>query len=170
MKILVMSDSHGCRERMQDIVKANVEDIDAVIFCGDGARDWESLGEMAELRHKTLIAVAGNCDTMSTNPRTSFDELGGYKFYITHGHFQFVKEGYDYIAMDAMKNERQIVCFGHTHNQYCGSFGDVTLFNPGAVLSSCFGTIHIHEETGKVTFRHFYWDHDKAVLHDEYRF
>ena len=170
MKLLVLSDSHGCRERLRDIVEAYADVIDGVIFCGDGERDWMALNDLQCLRHKRCIAVCGNVDTMSMNPRTSFDDIGGYKFYITHGHFQFVKEGYDYIAMDAEKNGRQVVCFGHTHRQYCAQWGSVFLFNPGAVLNDCYGSIHIHEDTGGITFRHWYWDHGNAILHDEYHF
>lgn len=170
MKILVLSDSHGCKDRLRDIVEAYAPVVDAVIFCGDGERDFASLNDLQALRHKKVIAVCGNVDTMTMNPRTSFDELGGYKFYTTHGHFQFVKEGYDYIAMDAAKNGRQVVCFGHTHRQYCANWGDVYLFNPGAVLNSCYGSIHIHDDTGGITFRHWYWDNGEAVLHDEYHF
>lgn len=170
MKILVLSDSHGCKDRLKDIVEAYAPVVDAVIFCGDGERDWASLNDLQCLRHKQCIAVAGNVDSMSMNPRTSFDEIGGYKFYTTHGHFQFVKEGYDYIAMDAEKNGRQVVCFGHTHRQYCANWGNVYLFNPGAVLNNCYGSIHIHEGNGGITFRHWYWDNGEPVLHDEYHF
>lgn len=170
MNILVLSDSHGCVDRLRDILEAQAPEADAVIFCGDGERDWAKMNDLQCLRHKQCIAVCGNCDTMSMNPRTSFDTLGDYRFYITHGHFQFVKEGYDYIAMDAEKNDRQIVCFGHTHRQYFGNWGSVYLFNPGAVLNSCFGTIHIHESRNGVTFRHYYWDNGESVLHDEYHF
>ena len=170
MKILVLSDSHGCRDRLRAIVEACAPVVDAVIFCGDGERDWASLNDLQCLRHKQCIAVAGNCDTMSMNPRTSYDEIGGYKFYTTHGHFQFVKQGLDYIAMDAMKDGRQVVCFGHTHDQYCGQWGDVFLFNPGAVLSDCYGSIHIHDHSNGITFRHWYWNDGDATLHDEYHF
>ena len=136
MKILVLSDSHGCRDRLRAIVEAYAPVVDA----------------------------------MSMNPRTSYDEIGGYKFYTTHGHFQFVKQGLDYIAMDAMKDGRQVVCFGHTHDQYCGQWGDVFLFNPGAVLSDCYGSIHIHDHSNGITFRHWYWNDGDATLHDEYHF
>lgn len=170
MNILVLSDSHGCHDRLRDIVDAYAPNVDAIIFCGDGERDFASLNDLQSIHNKRIIAVAGNMDMMSMNPRTSFDELGGFKFYSTHGQLQYVKEGYDYIALDAQKNGREIVCFGHTHRQYCARHGDVYLFNPGAVLNSCYGTIHIHEATHDVTFRHWYWDHGKPVLREGYHF
>ena len=170
MKILVVSDTHGCSDLLRDIVEAYSPVVDTVIFCGDGERDWASLNDLQALRNKRCIAVCGNCDLMSMNPRTSFDNIGAYRFYVTHGHYQFVKQGYDYIAEDAEKNDRQVVCFGHTHRQYCAQWGNVYLFNPGAVLNSCYGTIHIHDDTGGITFRHWYWDHGDAVLRDEYHF
>ncbi len=151
MKILVLSDVHGCRDRLRDIVEAYAPVVDAVIFCGDGERDWASLNDLQCLRHKQCIAVAGNVDSMSMNPRTSFDEIGGYKFYTTHGHLQ-------------------VVCFGHTHRQYCANWGDVYLFNPGAVLNNCYGSIHIHDHSNGITFRHWYWDNGEPILHDEYHF
>ncbi len=170
MKILVLSDTHGYKDRLRDVVEAYAPVVDAVIFCGDGERDWASLNDLQCLRHKQCIAVCGNVDSMSMNPRTSFDELGGYKFYVTHGHYQYVKEGYDYLAADAEKNGRQVVCFGHTHRQYCGQWGNVFLFNPGSLMNDCYGSIHIHEGTGGITFRHWYWDHGNATLHEEYHF
>ena len=66
--------------------------------------------------------------------------------------------------------KRQVVCFGHTHDQYCGQWGDVFLFNPGAVLSDCYGSIHIHDHSNGITFRHWYWNDGDATLHDEYHF
>lgn len=170
MNILVLSDSHGCVERLKDIIEAH-SDMDAVIFCGDGQRDiLAAMNELPCMKKMKVIAVAGNCDTMSDFPRTSFDELDGKKFYITHGHYQYVKSGYDYIAMDAEKNGREVVCFGHTHRQFFENWGKVFLFNPGAVLNSCYGTIHIHDSWEGITFRHYYWDHNQPVLHDECHF
>ena len=51
MKILVLSDVHGCRDRLRDIVEAYAPVVDAVIFCGDGERDWASLNDLQCLRH-----------------------------------------------------------------------------------------------------------------------
>lgn len=170
MKILVLSDSHGCSELLQDIANAYAPVIDTVLFCGDGARDWDTVRSLPSMRDKRQIAVAGNCDMLSDLPRTSFDNIGAYRFYVTHGHLQYVKEGFDYLAADVETNDRQVAVFGHTHRQYCGRWGDIFLFNPGAVLNSCYGTIHIHDDTGGITFRHWYWDHGDAILRDEYHF
>lgn len=155
MKILVVSDSHGYKERLKDIVEANA-DAEVVIFCGDGERDFNALNEVQSLRNKRVIAVCGNCDTMSFYPRTSFDEIGGHNFYITHGHYQYVKSGYDYIALDAQKNNRDVVCFGHTHVQHYEKRDNLILFNPGAVMNSQYGTIEISDDRS-IHFYHWEW-------------
>ena len=40
-KLLVLSDSHGGRDAIERILKAESKNIDALIFLGDGLRDLE---------------------------------------------------------------------------------------------------------------------------------
>ena len=39
MNILVISDSHGRRERIEEAVERQIKKPDAIIFLGDGLRD-----------------------------------------------------------------------------------------------------------------------------------
>jgi len=58
MNILVISDSHGRRERIEEALARQIKKPDAIIFLGDGLRDITS----AEIGDIPVYAVSGNCD------------------------------------------------------------------------------------------------------------
>ena len=59
-KLLILSDSHNSRLAIENILAAEADSIDALIFLGDGLRDLEqALTFYPSLR---AYAVAGNCD------------------------------------------------------------------------------------------------------------
>ena len=65
-KLLILSDSHGGSDAIARILKAERENIDALIFLGDGLRDLElALTKYPRLR---TYAVAGNCDFGALEP------------------------------------------------------------------------------------------------------
>ncbi|MCQ2460936.1 MAG: YfcE family phosphodiesterase [Clostridia bacterium] len=164
MKILVLSDSHGKYQYIFDIIYENA-DSDVIIHLGDGVSDVdEAAREVADMRHlKTLqiIKVRGNCDIFTSEPVTSFDNIGGHKFYCTHGYTvngsaSSVKArlGVDALCEDARKQGRDVVLFGHTHKAIYEDRDGVHLFNPGAVLKGQFGIITIDDKTGDISFEH----------------
>ncbi|MCQ2536906.1 MAG: YfcE family phosphodiesterase [Lachnospiraceae bacterium] len=155
MKILVLSDSHG-RETATYEIMAEHTDSDVVIHLGDGEDDIDlGLRELPAFGNKRFIRVRGNCDLGSGLPETSFDNLGGYKFYITHGYRQGVKSGVHLILGEALKNDRNVVLFGHTHQQFYEERHGVHLFNPGSVQRYEYGVIIINEKDGTIKFEHF---------------
>lgn len=159
MKILVMSDSHGKEEYVYSILNDN-RDAGAVIHLGDGENDINlSLREIPGLTRKKFFAVKGNCDFMSSLPTTVYENICGYKFYITHGFAQHVKYGLSEIFIDAKNNKREVVLFGHTHRPYFENRDGIYLFNPGSVAGGSYGVIMIEEksngEKGEIKFEHF---------------
>lgn len=155
MKILVMSDSHGREMAAYEIMAAHT-DVDILIHLGDGEDDIDlGLRELPAFGNKRIIRVKGNCDLGSPLPETSFDNIGGFKFYITHGYRQSVKSGLNLILGDALKNERNVVLFGHTHEAFYDERHGVYLFNPGAVQRFEYGIITIDEKEGTIGFEHF---------------
>ena len=58
MDILVLSDSHGRRDMIEEAVHRQIKKPDAVIFLGDGLRDMEN----AQIGDIPLYKVACNCD------------------------------------------------------------------------------------------------------------
>ena len=65
-KLLVLSDSHGARDAIKRILNKEQNNVDAVIFLGDGLRDLElALTLCPKLR---AYSVAGNCDYGALEP------------------------------------------------------------------------------------------------------
>ncbi len=154
MKILVLSDSHGKEGYVYDIMRANT-DVNAVIHLGDGEDDMGlALAELPAFRNKPVYQVRGNCDPEGL-PQCLFENIGGFRFYITHGHMQQVKYGKFKLLGDARKMDRNVVLFGHTHSQFLEEYDGTWLFNPGAVVNLNYGLILINEAKHEIGFEHF---------------
>ena len=107
-KLLILSDSHNSRLAIENILAAEADSIDALIFLGDGLRDLEqALTFYPSLR---AYAVAGNCDFGALEPLDGLAAFDGVVVFYTHGHMYGVK--YDLPVAE----ER----------------GGVFLFNPGS--------------------------------------
>ena len=88
-KLLVLSDSHGARGAIERILNKEQNNVDAVIFLGDGLRDLEQT--LAFFPHLRVYSVAGNCDYGALEP---LDGLAGFDqtvVFYTHGHMYGVK-------------------------------------------------------------------------------
>jgi len=72
-KLLVLSDSHGARDAIKRILNKEQNNVDAVIFLGDGLRDLEQA--LAFFPHLRVYSVAGNCDYGALEP---LDGLAGF--------------------------------------------------------------------------------------------
>ena len=72
-KLLVLSDSHGARDAIKRILNKEQNNVDAVIFLGDGLRDLEQT--LAFFPHLRVYSVAGNCDFGALEP---LDGLAGF--------------------------------------------------------------------------------------------
>lgn len=145
MKILAISDTHGCFERFYKACKN--EKPDAVVFSGDCSSDALEM-ELVFPEIKFYI-VRGNCDydDYKTKDEMTF-ELEGIKFFLTHGHLYGVKRNYLDIERKGYEEGADIIVFGHTHSPYLKEKKDIILFNPGAVLGESYGVIEL--DKGKI--------------------
>lgn len=138
MKLLVMSDSHGSVLNMNKAIKR--EEPDYVIFLGDCVRDFLKLCD--EYGHINSYVVQGNCDYgQNMFPEVQTVNIGGKRFYITHGHRERVKTGYMTLCAAALEAEADIVLFGHTHRTYDDFYAGIKLFNPGSIGIKNYGII-----------------------------
>ena len=95
-KLLILSDSHGGSDAIARILKAERENIDALIFLGDGLRDLElALTKYPRLR---TYAVAGNCDFGALEPYDGLAAFDQVIVFYTHGHMYGVKYDLDTLA------------------------------------------------------------------------
>lgn len=154
MKILVLSDSHGSEMQVYEIMADNT-DTDIVIHLGDGEDDLDlALRELPAFGNKRVIHVKGNCDLGSPLPESSLDNIGDYRFFCTHGHRQRVKSGKGILLEDALELGRNVVLFGHTHEQFFDERQGVYMFNPGSAANLEYGVITINYD-GSIEFEHF---------------
>lgn len=158
MKILVMSDIHRATDTAVKILYEHI-DANAVIFLGDGERNFElAMAEcgldLCGTDSLQVFQVAGNCDWDSHEAMSLFPVIGGYKFCISHGHGSGVKSeaGRRALALSASSAGCKVALFGHTHQRYHEQAYGVEMFNPGAVQNRDYGIIMIDEHG--IDFRH----------------
>lgn len=127
MKLIVVSDSHGKDEALENILKTH-PNADAYIHCGDIEADASLFPQ--------FITVQGNNDVFYDYPDYQILAITGHRIYITHSHqFMFSKRMHQ-LAARAKEFDCDIVCYGHTHiaaNEVCDG---VRLINPGSVWRS----------------------------------
>lgn len=154
MKLLVLSDSHGCVENVLRIVE--LEKPDKVLHLGDGRRDFEKL----ERKYHALpmVGLIGNCDTGMTGPADYTECLEGVTIYACHGHRYQVKAGLQWLRYAAMEHEAGLCLFGHTHIPMVEEIEGITFLNPGACggFSSYYAVVEIKDGTAHCTIKMFH--------------
>lgn len=112
--ILIVSDTHGRKERLEELIKyrqglINDDDPLTLIHLGDGLSDL-----FASSQYDNIISytVRGNCDAHVQDrispqgeeiPTYRLIHIDKYKIFITHGHLFSVKNGYDEICREASR-------------------------------------------------------------------
>lgn len=164
--ILIVSDSHGRLQRLNELVAYRQsllapDEVLNIIFLGDGLNDLFSCN-----RYDAVIshAVRGNCDFGiqfspygEEIPLYRLIQLGNYKIFMTHGHTLGVKGGRDELCREAARNGADIVLFGHTHvpsleyiekGSIRGVDKPLVLFNPGSLgdFEGSFGNLSLSDD------------------------
>ena len=167
MNILVISDSHGKRDRIKEVLERQIRRPDALIFLGDGLGDvdWCDTSGIA------LFKVRGNCDSIFLNDMTDAPDeqiinLDGIRIMMTHGHNYGVKSTLTPLISAAARNKADILLFGHTHEGFemmlmpendlgIGLEKPLYIMNPGSLGSyaATFGTIST-DKSGRVLLSH----------------
>jgi len=134
-RLIVISDSHGDA----DGLKAAVEQarssgkVDAVVFLGDGMRDYESVLPSLQADRIACYAVRGNNDWSSQAESEITFTLNGVRIFACHGHTRQVKYSTDRLWYAAQEREARVVLYGHTHREKIDLEYGIYLINPGAV-------------------------------------
>lgn len=151
MKIIVISDTHGCYRALESVF-LRVPDADWYIHLGDGERDLDQFILSHSEYTEKVIHVAGNCDTGSLSPAFFVLPLPGHTLFVSHGHHYGVKSGLDTIKNVAKGHGCDIVLYGHTHIRYNKYEDGVYIMNPGSAGSphdgkrASFGLIDISDK------------------------
>ena len=117
MKLLVLSDTHGRRDRVEAVLTLH-SDARAVLFLGDGLRETVDLCENKGL---PLEAVRGNCDFFgffgaNPMPEEQILSFGAYTVLMMHGHTKDVKSGTERAVAYAAQRGADLLLYGHTHS------------------------------------------------------
>lgn len=129
MKVLVISDTHGKDENFNRVWEME-QPVDYILHCGDVE------GRAEYIRRKTpgpCCIVSGNCDFLGALPPSAEFDLEGHHLYMTHGHRQGVRQGFEGILRAARLHEAQFVCFGHSHVPVLKWVDGILLCNPGSL-------------------------------------
>ncbi len=142
MKIVVVSDSHGHVDRLQNVINT-AGAFDMLIHCGDGIRD---LGSVKIPLDAIVLSVKGNVDAYSycDSEELIIENIQGLRVAVTHGHRFNVKAGTSYLVSEASRFGVSAVIFGHTHTRLLTP-GCPVLFNPGALSDYSYGVIEAAE-------------------------
>lgn len=133
MRILVMSDTHGDRWALQQALQAQPKAA-AVFHLGDG--EAEARAAQAACPQLPFYLVRGNCDWSSSLPARLTVELGGKRFFLTHGYAENVKYGLEEALRAAREQEAQVLLFGHTHQPLSEYRDGLYVLNPGSLHGS----------------------------------
>ena len=144
MRILVMSDSHGCVDNMVQCVE-RVEP-NHILHLGDCIRDAERLSR--QFPSIPMTTVPGNCDYGTWDEPEKLVELGGKRILMMHGHTRGVKYDIQRAMYAAREYGADVLLFGHTHCPLVDFDGAMYVMNPGAVggrgSSATYGVITIN--------------------------
>ena len=136
MNILVISDSHGRVSEIERVIEAYKE-VKHIFFLGDCIRDIEDMPFIYPDR--TFHIVAGNCDGYSTYKTVDVINLFGKKILFTHGHPFEVKLGPERLYEEAVRQQADLVLFGHTHKAVTVYVNGRYFVNPGSLYSGSEG-------------------------------
>ncbi|MDQ0230960.1 metallophosphoesterase family protein [Metabacillus malikii] len=127
MNVLIISDSHGLTNEIDEITKRHKDEVDLLLHCGDSelAKDSEHLAPYS--------IVKGNCDFGEDFPNEIIHDMNGYKLYMTHGHLYNVKATLMNLKYRAEEIGADIICYGHSHIAAVEKNDNRLFINPGSI-------------------------------------
>lgn len=131
MKVIIVSDSHGCFGVLKKIVTLE-QPFHQLIHLGDGLEDLQRLSRIVEFR---FDGVNGNGDPPGMYPEDLSLNLGGRVCFFTHGHNYGVNQGVDQLVSAAKKHQARFAFFGHTHQASRKLISGIEIFNPGSICT-----------------------------------
>lgn len=142
MKIVVMSDSHGCNNEVDYVL---LEESDAALYlhCGDICVDKHFFPQ--------IHAVRGNNDYYDY-PMERVVRVGNHRILMLHSHQLSYTQREEKMIRKAKEEGCDIVCYGHTHVPFYRCIDGIHVLNPGSLYHNRDGSgisyaiIHIDKE------------------------
>lgn len=129
MRIYVISDTHGKIDKAIEIFHS-LEEIDLIVHLGD---IWNDAKRMKDQLDVPLIGVKGNMDGAFSKDAYHILETDFGKIFLSHGHMESVKQGYENIMYKAESLQCKAAFFGHTHIPLFYEAEGLFLLNPGSL-------------------------------------
>src|SRR6476469_7994187 len=124
LRIGVISDTH---DYLDPKIRRLFKGVDHILHGGDIGLPWLIL-QLEEIAPVT--AVVGNADESGINYKeVEVVTLGARKFLIHHQ--VEPKDLADKIKRKIIRENPDVVVFGHTHKQFCETIGNTLFLNPG---------------------------------------
>ncbi len=173
--VLIISDSHGAKEKLKSILRERGPYSDALIFCGDGIGDLLHILVQAtyddavqQIIPPVIAIVQGNNDSGSYILRTQEERIKapltqtimicGHKFFITHGHRFCLYEGTKPLVIAAQEENAEAVIYGHTHVAIGEKSNGMLTLNPGSCSRPrdrqlpCFAVLNVKKQSSSFGF------------------
>lgn len=152
MRYVAISDTHGNREKLRDLL-SDIGECDAVIHLGDGENE---LSFIRRTINADVIAVKGNNDYFSRDlPLFRTLTVGNVEIYCCHGHMLGVRDSRVRLAEESGRNGCAIALYGHTHISADETIKGIRCLNPGSVgyPYNDFGYIELSDAGGSLSVR-----------------
>ena len=127
MKYLVVSDNHGDRDVLVDIVSTWEKKVDGIFHCGDSELS------SADPIWQGVENVIGNVDYDNGFPDEVVTQVNGVTIFMVHGHRHSVNYRLDDLVEDAKRHGASIALYGHTHRLDAQIQDGVLCINPGSI-------------------------------------
>ncbi|WP_026690569.1 metallophosphoesterase family protein [Alteribacter aurantiacus] len=127
MRAMIISDSHGWRKELKQVIDRHREEVDMIIHCGDSELETEA-SELVGVN-----TVRGNCDFTGKFPEERVDEAKGIRVFTGHGHLLNVKMSSLQLKYKGEETEADVVCFGHSHVPEAFVEEGMVFLNPGSI-------------------------------------
>lgn len=171
MKLLVVSDSHGDHQILQDLLNRYTGKVQGFIHCGDSELTAD------QPLSQQFWLVRGNMDFEPAFPLNLTKTKGAETIFITHGHLLGVNLNLDRLEAAAAEKQATVACYGHTHQLLCQmNAAGCLIINPGSIsqprgkwayLGGTYALIELGE--AKVKVQYYNRDH-QAIDQLAYQF
>lgn len=128
MKVLVVSDSHGLKNELFQILNEQQQLVDLIVHCGDSELHKSDFSNI-----KNIIIVGGNCDYDRNYATEIIQQYNELNIFVTHGHLHNVKISLVKLTYRAEELRANLVCFGHSHVATAFVENNVLYVNPGSI-------------------------------------